>query len=133
MQDVELVNVALRGLPKSWEPFVQGIYAQETVPVFDRLWNDCSQDGTHLEFGDGLERSHDDIFSLVSQERKGKFKKISSGELTTQDGKKKKYMTKFNCFACHKFGNYAGKCPHMKKGGNEMHSEGSCIEKYSIG
>jgi hypothetical protein len=27
VQDVELVNVALRGLPKSWEPFVQVIFA----------------------------------------------------------------------------------------------------------
>jgi hypothetical protein len=24
VHDVELVNVALRGLPKSWEPFLQG-------------------------------------------------------------------------------------------------------------
>jgi hypothetical protein len=27
VQNDELVNVALRGLPKSWKPFVQGIYA----------------------------------------------------------------------------------------------------------
>jgi hypothetical protein len=27
--DAELVNVALRGLPGSWEPFVQGICARE--------------------------------------------------------------------------------------------------------
>jgi hypothetical protein len=27
VHDAELVNVALRGLPKSWEPFVQGICA----------------------------------------------------------------------------------------------------------
>jgi hypothetical protein len=27
IQDVELTNVVLRDLPKSWEPFVHGIYA----------------------------------------------------------------------------------------------------------
>ena len=41
VENVELVNVALRGLPKSWEPFVQGICAQEKLPDFDRLWTNC--------------------------------------------------------------------------------------------
>jgi hypothetical protein len=93
------------------------------VPGFDRLWTDCIQEETWLESRDGLKRSHDEKFSLSSQERKGKFKKISSGESTAQDGKKKKDMRKFKCFACHKFGHYAGKCPHRKKGGNKTQSE----------
>jgi hypothetical protein len=70
-----------------------------------------------------LKRSHNDNFSLASQERKGKFKNIDNGELTTQDGKKKKDMRKVKCFACHKFGHYVGKCPHKKKRGNETQSE----------
>jgi hypothetical protein len=49
VEDVELVNVALRGLPKSWEPFVQGICAREQLLGFDRLWNDCIQEETRLE------------------------------------------------------------------------------------
>jgi hypothetical protein len=40
-QYVELVNVALRGIPKSWEPFLQVICARDIVPWFDRLWTDC--------------------------------------------------------------------------------------------
>jgi hypothetical protein len=43
------VNVALRGLPRSWEPFVQGICAREKLPGFDRLWTDCIQEETRLE------------------------------------------------------------------------------------
>jgi hypothetical protein len=31
-KDAELVNVALNGLPKSWEPFVNGFCAQEKLP-----------------------------------------------------------------------------------------------------
>jgi hypothetical protein len=69
-----------------------------------------------------LKRSHHDKFSLSNQERKGKFKKISSGGSSTQDGKKNKDMRKFKCFSCHKFVHYAGKCSHKKKGGNEMNS-----------
>jgi hypothetical protein len=30
--DVELVNVALNGFPKSWEPFVKGVCAREKLP-----------------------------------------------------------------------------------------------------
>jgi hypothetical protein len=41
IDDTELVNVILNGFPESWEPFVQGIYAREKLPPFDRLWVDC--------------------------------------------------------------------------------------------
>jgi hypothetical protein len=32
MEDTELMNVALNGLPKSWEPFVKGVFSQENFP-----------------------------------------------------------------------------------------------------
>jgi hypothetical protein len=32
-------------------------------------------------------------------------------------------MRKVKCFACHKFGHYAGQCPHRKKGGNKTQPE----------
>jgi hypothetical protein len=51
-------------------------------------------------------------FSLASQVKKGK--KIASG-----DDKRKKDMSKVKCFACHKFGHYAGQFPNKKKGRNE--------------
>jgi hypothetical protein len=43
VDDTELVNVALNGLPRSWEPFVQGICAREKLPDFDRLWTIASR------------------------------------------------------------------------------------------
>jgi hypothetical protein len=55
VEDVELVNVALRGLPRSWEPFVQGICAREKLPDFDRLWTDCIQEETRLVSRDDLD------------------------------------------------------------------------------
>jgi hypothetical protein len=70
---------------------------------FDRLWTDCIHEETQLESRDGLKRSHDEKFSLSCHAMKGKFKNISMGELTTQDGKNKKYMIKVKCFACHDF------------------------------
>jgi hypothetical protein len=38
VDDTELVNVALSGLPGPWEPFVQGIYAREKLSDFDQCY-----------------------------------------------------------------------------------------------
>jgi hypothetical protein len=60
------VNGELKGIPKSWEPFVQGICAQDTIPGFERLWSDCIKEENQLESRDCLKRSHDEKFSLSS-------------------------------------------------------------------
>jgi hypothetical protein len=41
MEDEDLVNVALNGLPRSWEPFVKGVSSQEHFPYWKRLWDAC--------------------------------------------------------------------------------------------
>ena len=45
---------------------------------------------------------------------KRKCKKGSKGG-NKKKGEGKKDMRKFKCFACHKFGHYAGQCPNNKK------------------
>jgi hypothetical protein len=70
------VNVALKGLPRSWEPFEQGIYARERLPWFDRLWIDCIQEETRLMSKDDMDgmvkRSSDKNQGLVARTRKGR-------------------------------------------------------------
>jgi hypothetical protein len=44
VDDVELVNVALNSFTKSWKPFVKGIYAQEKLPNWERLYDDFIQE-----------------------------------------------------------------------------------------
>jgi hypothetical protein len=46
IQDKELVNVALNGLPKSWGPFFRGVCAQEKLLDWQRIWNDYIQEET---------------------------------------------------------------------------------------
>jgi hypothetical protein len=43
VDDVELINVALNGFPKSWESFVKGVYAPEKLPHWKRLWTSVSK------------------------------------------------------------------------------------------
>jgi hypothetical protein len=41
LDDIELVNVALNGFTKSWEPFFKGFCTREKLPDWQRLWDDC--------------------------------------------------------------------------------------------
>lgn len=41
IEPTELVRIALNGLPKTWENFVDGIVARESLPNWERLWDDC--------------------------------------------------------------------------------------------
>jgi hypothetical protein len=38
--DEEMVGMALNGFTKPWSPFIKGIVARETLPKFDKLWDD---------------------------------------------------------------------------------------------
>jgi hypothetical protein len=42
--DEELVRMTLNGFSKPWAPFIKGIVARETLPKFDRLWDDFIQE-----------------------------------------------------------------------------------------
>jgi hypothetical protein len=39
IEDTKLMNVTLNGLPKSWEPFVKGLYTHEHLLYWKRLWD----------------------------------------------------------------------------------------------
>ena len=75
----ELVRIALNGLPKTWENFVDGIVARENLPDWKRLWDDCIQNEirkNHL--GAAKQVEEDDNVSLLARGKKGKAKKQAS-------------------------------------------------------
>ena len=39
----ELMRIAVNGLPISWLNFVDGVCARETLPTWERFWDDCIQ------------------------------------------------------------------------------------------
>jgi hypothetical protein len=56
LQDGQVIlDYELVGLPKSWEPFVQGICARDMLPGFESIWNDCIQEETWLMFKDDMD------------------------------------------------------------------------------
>jgi hypothetical protein len=58
---------------------------------------------------------------------KKKFKKGPKGGHKPK-GEGTKDMSKFKCFACHKFGHYAGRCPNKKKKQTTASTE---VEEFS--
>jgi hypothetical protein len=107
VDDIELVNVGLNGLPESWEPFVQGICAREKLPYFDKLWTDCIQEEAQIESRKGKQKgSNDENEALVPHTRKGR-KGCSPEREASPELRRKKDLSKVKCFACHEFGHYA--------------------------
>jgi hypothetical protein len=67
-KDAKLVNVALNGLPKSWEPFVKGVCAWENIPDWQRIWDDFIQGETRKEYKEGKQGDEEEEnLSLVSK------------------------------------------------------------------
>jgi hypothetical protein len=126
--DSELVRTTLNGVSKQWVVFVEGIMAREKLPNWERLWDDFVQEETQRGYVHGSSSTcHDEEnVALVSNNNK-KFKKGSKGGNKTK-GEGKEDMRKFKCFACHKFGHYAGQCPNKKK---KQTTTSATVEEFS--
>ena len=44
VDDDDLVQTMVDGLPSSWETFMTSVYGRENQPTFERLWHDCIQE-----------------------------------------------------------------------------------------
>ena len=67
----ELVRIALNGLPKTWENFLDGIVARENLPDWQRLWDDFIQNEirkNHL--GATKQVEEDDNVALLARGRR---------------------------------------------------------------
>jgi hypothetical protein len=77
MSDKELVLTTLNNLPKQWESFLQSICGRGSLPTFDRLWTDCTQEELKLGIR-GVEDSSEENHALaLHTKRGGKFKETS--------------------------------------------------------
>jgi hypothetical protein len=75
MSDRQLVLTTLQNLPKSWETFLQSISGREALPIFDRLWTDCTQEELRPR-NRGVEDSSEENHALSLHTKKGgKFKR----------------------------------------------------------
>jgi hypothetical protein len=74
-EDIDLMNLELNGLPKSWEPFFKGVFVWENIPYWRRLWDDFIQEETREESKTKKkEDEEEENLTLVINTRKGKGK-----------------------------------------------------------
>lgn len=118
--DKDLVILALNGLPHSWEPFNQSISRRYKLPKFDRLRADCIKEESRLTARGSVKSSqNEDTHVLATQStkkgrnwKKGNFKKNrdQKSDSALNSKKKKKNLSRIQCFRCDKFGHYARDC-----------------------
>jgi hypothetical protein len=100
----------------------------ENLPKWEHLWDDFVQEETQRGYVHGNSSTGNDEENVaLAANNKKKFKKgPKGGNKSKSEGKKD--MSKGKCFACHKFGNYAGQCPNKKK---KQTSASAKVEEFS--
>jgi len=74
VDNIELVNVALNGFTKSWEPFFEGFCSQYKLLYWQRLWDDCIKEEAQEESKSKNKGNGYENLAFVIQTRKGKGK-----------------------------------------------------------
>jgi hypothetical protein len=121
MSDREIVLTTLQNLPKSWKPFIQSIGGRESLPAFDRLWTDFTQEELGLR-NRGVEDSSKENHALARHTKKGgRFKRIFrkkfKGEKPSSNPSyQRRDSSEIQCFICDKYGHIARNSPTRKKG-----------------
>eukprot|EP00253_Pinus_taeda_P014532 PITA_14532 len=94
----ELVRIAVNGLPRTWMNSADGVCARETLPTWERFWDDCIQTEIRKgQLGAAKPVEQDQDVALVAGGKKGKGKKQAStssgggkGKVVCPKKKKKK-------------------------------------------
>ena len=79
VDDEDLVDLALLGLPKSWNSYQDSVNVQEKLPGWERLWSDLMQEEIRRTTRDrsSSKASDEENCALSSKAKKGKRKKAS--------------------------------------------------------
>jgi hypothetical protein len=103
VDETELVRTALNDFTKQWDVFVRGVVAREKFLDWERLWDDFTQEELRVDASQASQPKSEEEENVVLYAKK------SSGAGGSRD------MGNVRCFACHKTGHYASKCPNKKK------------------
>ena len=70
VENAEIVMTTLNGLPRSWDSFIQGIYAKKKLVKFSRLWEECSQEEARIVAQEEKMVNVDQALTNILKERK---------------------------------------------------------------
>ena len=85
-----MVQIAVNSLPSSWLNFADGVCACETLPTWERFWDDCIQKKIRKgQLGAAKLVEPDEDVVLLAGGKKGKGKKQASTSNSGGKGKGK--------------------------------------------
>ena len=128
----ELSTYVLRGLPDSWESFIQSVSGRSKMPKYDRLWVDCSEEEARIAAKHGNTYDENQAFAPCSSHQKGK-KKFDRRDFYKRDRDDRRYdrssssssrdrrdYLKVQCFGCKELGHFRRDC--LKEKGKQRAS-----------
>jgi hypothetical protein len=117
VDDDDLVQIVVDGLPKSWETFLSSLNGREVQPNFERLWHDCLEEEGRFKSRNEPSMVKDHALSIKAKkwkrfpQHKGKGKKPRGKHSHSHF-----HLFKVSCFNCNKLGHY------QKTAGTLLHS-----------
>lgn len=108
MSNKEMTTIVLNALPKEWGNCTSSILGKKEATPYSELWSLCKIEETMLETKSdvGLGEQVQEFGAMAK--RKGNFGKYGSH-------KKKKNMSKVQCYGFQEYGHYKRDCPKFKK------------------
>lgn len=111
-----MTTVVLNALPEEWDNFTSSIYGKKEATPFNELWSLCKIEVTRLKAKIDVGSSEQAQACVAMARRKGNFGKLGPH-------KKKKNMSKVQCYGFHKYGHYERVFPNLKKEKNKRGRE----------
>jgi len=122
----KLVQLALNNALEELQEFVQSILGRDTLPAWDRMWSNLSQEELRQVV---VKRTISRRSSKVVKGEKEE-ENVALGTKGPSQGqgkkKKKKNLSKVKCFRCGEFGHYSTQCPLKKKDKQEKQDRRQC-------
>ena len=98
VENADIVMTTLNGLRRTWDSFIQGIYARKKLVTFNRLWEEYSQEEARIAAREKKMGSEDQALTVHSKLTKRR-SHHHRGKHYHKDNTRK-YLSRTICYTC---------------------------------